>query len=103
MPNRFVTRIFADRTNPNAAFISYSGFNALTPATPGHVFRAVYNPATRIATFTSLDFDLGDLPINTMAFDDLAAISMRAPTSARSCCARDPRRGSWRASAFRKR
>src|SRR5688572_5716167 len=69
MPNRFVTRIFADPTNPNAAFISYSGFNALTPATPGHVFRAVYNPATGSATFTSSDFDLGDLPINTLAYD----------------------------------
>jgi hypothetical protein len=69
MPNRFVTRIAADPANANAAFISYSGFNALTPNSPGHVFRAVYNPATQQATFTSLDFDLGDLPINTIAFD----------------------------------
>ncbi len=70
LPNRFVTRIVVDRTNPNVAFISYSGFNALTPSTPGHVFRVVYNPALRQATFTSLDFDLGDIPINTIAFDD---------------------------------
>ena len=69
MPNRFVTRIFADPTNPNVAFISYSGFNALTPATPGHIFRAVYDPVTNTATFTSSDFDLGDLPINTVAYD----------------------------------
>ena len=59
------------RANPNVAFVSYSGFNALTPSTPGHVFRVVYNPATQRATFTSLDFDLGDLPINTIAFDDV--------------------------------
>jgi len=71
MPNRFVTRIVPDRTDPNAAFISYSGFNALTPSAPGHVFRAVFNPSTRIASFTSLDRDLGDLPINTLAVDDL--------------------------------
>jgi hypothetical protein len=71
MPGRFVTRIFPDRSDPNVAFISYSGFNALTPSSPGHVFRAVYNPSTRIATFTSLDNDLGDLPINTLAVDDL--------------------------------
>ena len=51
--------------------MSYSGFNALTPSTPGHIFRAVYDPAADGATFTSLDFDLGDLPINTIAFDDL--------------------------------
>jgi hypothetical protein len=70
VPNRFVTRIVADRTDPNAAFVSYSGFNALTPSAPGHVFRAVYNPSSRIASFTSLDRDLGDLPINTLAVDD---------------------------------
>ena len=57
--------------NPNVAFISYSGFNALTPATPGHIFRVVFDPATQQATFTSLDFDLGDMPINTIAFDDV--------------------------------
>jgi len=71
MPNRFVTRIAVDRTNPNAAWISYSGFNALTPGTPGHIFRAVYDPATGTASFQSMDFDLGDLPVNTIAYDDL--------------------------------
>jgi hypothetical protein len=70
MPNRFVTRIVADRSNPNIAYISYTGFTTITPTTPGHIFRAVYDPARRQATFTSLDFDLGDIPINTIAFDD---------------------------------
>jgi hypothetical protein len=70
MPNRFVTRIVADRSNPNVAFISYTGFNTITPTTPGHIFRAVYDPATQRATFTPMDFDLGDIPINTIAFDD---------------------------------
>jgi hypothetical protein len=69
MPNRFVTRIVADRSDVNAAFISYSGFNALTPSTPGHVFRIAFNPSSRTATFVSLDRDLGDLPINTLAVD----------------------------------
>jgi hypothetical protein len=71
MPNRFVTRIVPDRADPNAAFIAYTGFSALTPTAPGHVFRAVYNPSTRIATFTSFDQDLGDLPINTLAVDNV--------------------------------
>jgi len=70
-PNRFITRIFADPRNANAAFVSYSGFNTLTPSTPGHVFRVVYDPASQRATFTPMDFDLGDLPINTIAFDDV--------------------------------
>ena len=70
-PNRFVTRIIPDRTDVNAAFVSYSAFNALTPSSPGHVFRMVFNPSSRIAGFTLLDGDLGDLPINTLAVDDV--------------------------------
>jgi hypothetical protein len=71
MPNRFVTRIAADPANANVAYISYSGFNALTPGSAGHVFRAVFNPATQQATFTVLDFNLGDIPINTIAYDSV--------------------------------
>ena len=70
-PNRFVTRIVPDRTDVNAAFVSFSGFNALTPSAAGHVFRIVFNPSTRLASFTLLDADLGDLPINTLAVDDV--------------------------------
>ncbi len=51
--------------------MSYSGFNALTPATPGHIFRVTVDPTTGGATFTSLDHDLGDLPINTIALDHI--------------------------------
>jgi hypothetical protein len=70
-PMRFISHIVADRRDPNVAVISYSGFNALTPQTPGHIFRLVYDPVAETATFTSLDADLGDLPINTIAYDDL--------------------------------
>ncbi len=70
-PGRFITRIFADPANVNAAIVSYSGFNALTPGTPGHIFRVVVDPSTGQPTFTSLDHDLGDLPINTIAYDHL--------------------------------
>lgn len=69
-PGRFVTRIVVDRSDPNVAYISYSGFNALTPTTPGHILRAVYRPESRTATFTTMDADLGDLPVNTIALDD---------------------------------
>src|SRR4029078_7652444 len=69
-PAPSVARIGADGGDPNIAYIAYAGFSALTPASPGHVFRAVFNPSTRIATFTSLDQDLGDLPINTLAVDE---------------------------------
>jgi len=71
-PGRFVTRIVVDRSNANVAYVSYSGFNSITPATPGHVFRVVFNPQSGTATFTSMDRDLGDLPINTLAHDYLS-------------------------------
>jgi hypothetical protein len=70
-PTRFVTRIVPDRADPNVAFISYSGFDAITPSTPGPIFTATFRPASQTATFEPMDFDLGDLPINTIAFDDL--------------------------------
>jgi hypothetical protein len=70
-PGRFVTRIFPDPFDSNLAYVSYSGFNALTPATPGHVFRVVFNPNTSTATFASMDFNLGDLPINSIALDHM--------------------------------
>lgn len=70
-PGRFITRIVADPANVNAAIVSYSGFNALTPSTPGHIFRVTVDPASGGVTFASLDHDLGDLPINTIAFDHI--------------------------------
>jgi hypothetical protein len=73
-PNRYVTDIYVDSTNPNHAFISYSGYNQATPTTPGHVFEVLYNPATFTATFTSLDGSgnkaLGDLPVGAIVLDE---------------------------------
>jgi hypothetical protein len=74
-PNRFVTSIFVDPDNANRAWISYSGFNAATPALPGHVFEVVYNPGTATATWTNLDGTgagfIGDLPVTSVVFDAL--------------------------------
>jgi hypothetical protein len=73
-PPRYPTDIYVDPTNPNHAYITYSGYNAVTPTTPGHVFDVVFDPATGTATFTSLDgkgpFALGDLPVGTIQRDE---------------------------------
>lgn len=69
-PNRFVTGIHVDHADPNRAWISYSGFDAATPATPGHVFEVRYDPVAGTATWTDLSYDLGDLPINDIVRDD---------------------------------
>jgi hypothetical protein len=73
-PGRFVSSIYIDPTNPNHAWISYSGYSALTPATPGHVFEVTYNQGAGTATWTSLDGAglgaLQDLPITDLVRDD---------------------------------
>jgi hypothetical protein len=71
LPNRFVTRILVDRADPNTAIVAYTGFNQITPATPGHIFRVHYDSSTGRTTVTRIDADLGDIPINTIAYDDL--------------------------------
>ncbi|UCC64117.1 MAG: exo-alpha-sialidase, partial [Anaerolineae bacterium] len=70
-PNRFVSGVYVDPANPNHAWISYSGFNANTPATPGHVFDVAYDPNTGMATWADLSYDLGDLPITDVVRDDV--------------------------------
>ena len=37
-PTRYLSGIYVDPANPRHAWITYSGFNASTPTTPGHVF-----------------------------------------------------------------
>jgi hypothetical protein len=69
-PNRFVSGIYIDPANANHAWISYSGFNASTPATPGHVFEVTYDPAAGTATWVDRSFDLGDIPITDVVRDD---------------------------------
>ena len=68
-PGRFVSGIFIDPTNPNHAWISYTGFSSATPTTPGHIFSVEYDPVAGTATWTSLDGTLGDIPLSDVAFD----------------------------------
>lgn len=68
-PPRFISGIAVDPADGNRAFISYSGFSANTPEAPGHVFEVIYDGAN--ATFTALDFNLGDMPVNHLVFDDV--------------------------------
>jgi hypothetical protein len=72
-PNRFPSSIYVDPSNPNHAWISYSGYNANTPTTPGHVFEVTYNQAAGTATWTNLDGGtgpMGDLPTTDLVRDD---------------------------------
>jgi hypothetical protein len=74
-PGRFVSSIYVDPSNPNHAWISYSGYNFNTPSQPGHVFEVTYNPSGSSATWTSLDGTgagaLQDLPVTDLVRDDV--------------------------------
>jgi hypothetical protein len=72
-PTRFVSGISVDPSNPNHAFVSYSGYDAYASATAtatGHVFEVTYNPGKHNATWSSdLSNNLGDQPITDIAVD----------------------------------
>jgi hypothetical protein len=80
-PTRFPSAIYPDPSNANHAWISYSGYNAFTPTTPGHVFSVTSGGATGDGTFTNLNVESGssafptptsdgDLPVADIVRDD---------------------------------
>ena len=77
-PPRYPTAIFVDPEDSNHAWITYSGFNAKTPTTPGHVFELRFTPADganpATATFTSLDGHkingFGDIPASSIVVSE---------------------------------
>lgn len=93
-PERFVSGIAVDPTDPNHAFISYSGYNAYATATgtaTGHVFEVHFDPTGNTATWTNIDHNLGDEPITGIALDSVTnnlfvstdfAVNVLAPNSA---------------------
>jgi hypothetical protein len=75
--NRFVSGIYVDPSNPNHAWISYSGYNFNTPSQPGHIFSVIFNGnvASPDATWTSLDGSgataFPDFPATDVVRDDV--------------------------------
>jgi hypothetical protein len=74
-PGRFVSGIVVDPADPNHAWISYSSYSSLTPATPGHVFSVTHDQGAGTATWTNLDGSRAtafpDFPATAIAFDSL--------------------------------
>jgi hypothetical protein len=84
-PTRFPSSIYPDPTNINHAWVTYSGYNAVTPTTPGHVFEVSENGSAKgSGVFTNLNVETGtasfptptgtgDLPVNDIVRDDARA------------------------------
>ncbi|HEU0273628.1 MAG TPA: hypothetical protein VFQ83_03780 [Candidatus Udaeobacter sp.] len=72
-PGRFISGIIVDPADSNHAWISYSSYSSLTPATPGHIFSVIYDPTGPSATWTSLDGSgstaFPDFPATAIAHD----------------------------------
>ena len=81
-PTRFPSGIYVDPDDTGHAWISYSGYNSVTPTTPGHVFDVHENGvAPGSGTFTNLNVESGtsafptphsdgDLPVSDVVRDD---------------------------------
>jgi hypothetical protein len=81
-PTRYPSSVYPDPDKVNHAWVTYSGYNATTPTTPGHVFDVVEGGAAAgSGSFTNLNVergtaafptptDNGDLPVNDIVRDD---------------------------------
>jgi hypothetical protein len=81
-PTRFPSGIYVDPADSGHAWVTYSGYNAATPTTPGHVFEVSENgTAPGSGTFTNLNVESGtsayptptsdgDLPVSDVVRDD---------------------------------
>jgi len=81
-PTRFPSGIYVDPADTGHAWVSYSGYNAVTPSTPGHVFEVRENgTAPGSGVFTNLNVEggtsayptptsNGDLPVSDVVRDD---------------------------------
>jgi hypothetical protein len=68
-PIRFISGIAVDPKNPLHAFVSFSGYNAYTPTTPGHVFEVTYDAGSHTAAWVDRSANIGDQPVTGIAYD----------------------------------
>lgn len=67
-PGRFVSSIVVDPADSFHAWVSFSGYDANTPADQaGHVFEVRFNRTTGRAVWTNSSYDLSDQPITGLA------------------------------------
>ncbi len=76
LPPRPVNAFAVDRSNYRVAYVAFSGFDAATPATPGHVFKTT----DAGATWTNVSGDLPDIPVNSLIVDAADSNTLYAGT-----------------------
>jgi hypothetical protein len=68
-PQRFISGIAVDPRNPLHAFVSFSGYEAYTPTTLGHVFEVTYDPVSQKTSWVNRSANIGDQPVTGVAYD----------------------------------
>ncbi|HEY0006745.1 MAG TPA: carboxypeptidase regulatory-like domain-containing protein [Pyrinomonadaceae bacterium] len=74
LPNRSITNIKVDQTNPAVAFLSVSGFGT------GHVFKTVNGTAGAATVWTDISGNLPNIPVNALLVDPLNPNTLYAGT-----------------------
>jgi hypothetical protein len=92
-PTRFISGIAVDPKNPLHAFVSFSGYEAYTPTTLGHVFEVTYDPVSQKAAWVDRSANIGDQPITGIAYD--AARSRVYAATDFGVIVRKPDSGKW--------
>ncbi|MGH9801469.1 MAG: WD40/YVTN/BNR-like repeat-containing protein, partial [Blastocatellia bacterium] len=65
LPTRFVTDIALDASNIQRAVVTFSGFNSVTPTTPGHVFLTI----NQGQSWADISGNLPDVPVTSAAIN----------------------------------
>ena len=76
LPPRPVNAFAVDRSNYRIAYVAFSGFDAATPAAPGHIFKTTDGGVT----WTNVSGDLPDIPVNSLILDAADANTLYAGT-----------------------
>jgi uncharacterized repeat protein (TIGR01451 family) len=76
LPKRPVGSISVDSSNYRIAYVGYNGFNAATPARPGHVFKTTDGGHQ----WTNITGNLPDSPVNSLIVDPSYANTLYAGT-----------------------
>jgi hypothetical protein len=92
-PTRFISGIAVDPRNPLHAFVSFSGYEAYTPTTLGHVFEVTYDPVSQKTSWVNRSANIGDQPVTGVAYD--AATNKVYAATDFGVLVRRPDTGNW--------
>ena len=65
LPDRYGTAVAVHPSDPNTAYVTFSGFSDATPSTPGHVFRTTDGGAS----WTNVSANLPNTPVTAVAIN----------------------------------